>query len=230
MNNVKDFTTLDAATSRVTIMRLTRYLRVLQKLKAVGIVNVFSNNLGDALAVTPAIVRKDFSLLGITGNKRGGYNIDTLIGELRRLLGKESTQKVVLVGCGRIGSALLEYKEFAKDGMEIVAAFDSDPNKVNPEGRIPILPMERLSGFAAEQEIQVGIITVPEASALSVFEQMIQAGISGFLNFTPVELKCAGRCQFEQCPYKCTVQNVNISLELESLFYLVHLKRTDPAP
>ncbi len=225
MNNVKPITTIDITTSRVVILRLTRYLRVLQKLKAVGIINVFSNNLGDAVGVTPAMVRKDFSLLGITGNKRGGYNIDVLIEAVRRILGKEDNQRVALVGCGRIGGALLEYKEFAKDGIEIAAAFDNDLSRVDRDARIPILPMEELESFVREQQIQIGIVAVPESSAIPVFEQMIQAGIRGFLNFTTVELKCSGRCKFNDCPKQCTVQNVNISLELESLFYLVNLKR-----
>ncbi|HUX11894.1 MAG TPA: redox-sensing transcriptional repressor Rex [Spirochaetia bacterium] len=211
-------------TSHATILRLARYLRVLQKLKAVGIVNVFSNNLGDAVAVTPAIVRKDFSLLGITGNKRGGYNIDLLINELRRILGKKDNQRVVLVGCGRIGSALLEYKEFVKDGIEIVAAFDINPQKQNREGRVPILPIEEFADFVSREAVQIAILAVPESAALPVFETTVKAGIRGFLNFTTVELKCTGNCQYEECPHRCTVQSVNLSLELESLFYLVNLK------
>jgi redox-sensing transcriptional repressor len=212
------------------VLRLARYLRVLQKLKAVGIVNVFSNNLGDAVAVTPAMVRKDFSILGISGNKRGGYNIDVLIEELRRVLGKTDSQRAILIGSGRIGGALLEYKEFVKDGIEIAAAFDSNPAKLNPDGRVPVLPMEELADFVSRNEIHIGILAVPESAALPVFDLMVKAGIRGFLNFTTVELKCTGRCQYEECPHQCIVQNVNISLELESLFYLVNLKERGMVP
>lgn len=210
--------------NRATVLRLARYLRVLQKLKTVGIVNVFSNNLGDAVAVTPAIVRKDFSILGINGNKRGGYNIDVLIEELRRVLGKTDSQRAILVGCGRIGGALLEYKEFVKDSIEIAAAFDSNPDKLNPDGRVPVMPMEALADYAARNDIHIGILAVPESAALPVFDAMVKAGVRGFLNFTTVELKCTGRCRYEECPHQCIIQNVNISLELESLFYLVNLK------
>ena len=210
------------------VLRLAKYRRLLYKLKNLGLERVFSNNLGDAIGVTPALVRKDFSMISLTGNKRGGYNIDSVILSLDEILGQTQEKEVVLVGCGRIGSALLEYKEFRKDGLEIAAAFDSDPAKVDRDGRVPVLPMEELASFVSANAIEIGIVAVPESSAMQVFEQMVQAGILGFLNFTPVELKCSGRCNYEECPQQCTVQNVNIGLELESLFYLVNLKRRRP--
>jgi redox-sensing transcriptional repressor len=209
--------------NRSTILRLSRYLRVLQKLKSLGFIKVFSNNLGDAIGVTPAVVRKDFSLINIPGNKRGGYNIDVLITEMTKVLGKRESERIIVVGCGKIGSALLEYKAFRKDGIEILAGFDLEPGQARYNGPIPIKPMEELEEFVAGNEIHVGVISVPESSAASVFDRMISAGIRGFLNFTPVELKCGERCDIHNCPIKCYVQNVNISLELENLFYLVKM-------
>ncbi|TVQ21013.1 MAG: redox-sensing transcriptional repressor Rex [Spirochaetaceae bacterium] len=206
------------------ILRLARYLRVLQKLRSLGFVKVFSNNLGDAIGVTPAVVRKDFSMISITGNKRGGYTIDYLIPELERILGKRETQDVVLVGCGKIGRALMEYQEFKKEGIIIKAAFDVDESRIGSHSDIPVLHTGKLADYVVENGIRVGILAVPDTSAASVFEIMMQAGIRGFLNFTTVELKCSGKCPDDGCESECIVQNVNISLEIENLFYLVNLK------
>lgn len=210
--------------SENTVLRLARYLRVLNKLRSLGFEKVFSNNLGDAIGVTPAVVRKDFSLIQIHGNKRGGYSIDHLIDELSRILGKQTDQKVVVVGCGRIGTALMNYTEFAKEGIKVVAGFDSDPERLEPDASMPVLHTDALPDFVVENGIRIGILSVPDSAAASMFYTMMEAGVRGFLNFTTVELKCAGKCPDDRCEEECVVHNVNISLEIENLFYLVHLK------
>ena len=203
------------------VTRLVKYQRVLRKFKTLGLVNVFSNNLADAIGVSSTVVRKDFSLINIPGNKRGGYNIDTLAEDIGRVIGVRSDKAVILVGCGRIGQALMDYHEFTKEGIRILAGFDSNPERQNPDAGIPILPMNRLAEFVATNRVEVGIITVPEGSATQVFNDMIAAGITGFLNFTAAELKCHGRCLRPDCPHPCIVSSVNIGLEIENLFYLV---------
>jgi redox-sensing transcriptional repressor len=215
--------------NKAVILRLAKYLRVLKKLKTLGFVKVFSNNLGDAVGVTPAVVRKDFSMIDIPGNKRGGYNIDVLIEDLGAVLGKEQSQEVVLVGCGKIGSALMDYKEFQKEGIRIVAAFDNDPAKINPDReRTPILDIADIGSYVRDHGVRVGIIAVPDNAAAAVFDHMVDAGIRGFLNFTSVELKCTGKCDANDCPIECTVHNVNIGLEIENLFYLVNMRQKPP--
>ncbi len=214
--------------NRGIVLRLAKYLRVLHKLKSLGFVKVFSNNLGDAIGVTPAVVRKDFSTVGIPGNKRGGYNIDLVIGELERILGKEDQQEVVVIGCGRIGKALIEFAEFTREGISISAGFDADPEIVDRQARIPILPVDELDAFVKANDIRVAVLAVPDAAATAVFEDVIQAGIGGVLNFTTVDLKCA-KCDYENCPVKCVIHSVNIGLEIENLFYLVRLKQQERA-
>mgnify|MGYP006273425655 CR=1 FL=1 len=213
------------APSRATVLRLARYLRILEKLKNLGLVKVFSNNLGDAVGVSAAAVRKDLATFGIQGNKRGGYSIETLIGRLNELLGKRSDQDVVLVGCGRIGSALLSYREFEKEGLRIVAGFDVD-ERLHRAGPPPVLPLERLEAFVRDRGIRIAIMAVPETAAQRVFERLRAAGIEGVLNFAPSELKCSTPECEEGCPDGCVVQNVNIGLELENLFYMVNLRPT----
>jgi redox-sensing transcriptional repressor len=207
------------------VLRLARYLRVLQKLKGLGFVKVFSNNLGDAIGATPAVVRKDFSVIGITGNKRGGYTIDSLIERLTDVLGKNESEQVVIVGCGRIGTALLNFREFAREGIRIVAGFDTNEDRIDPAAPTPVLPISQLPEFVREHGIEVAVLAVPDPVATSVFEVMIDSGIRGVLNFTSVELKCGQACEEHGCTEECTVQNVNIGLEIENLIYLIRLKR-----
>lgn len=212
------------------VLRLARYLRVLQKLKGLGFVKVFSNNLGDAIGATPAVVRKDFSVIGIAGNKRGGYVIDSLIDRLIEVLGKNEVERVVVVGCGRIGTALLTFREFGREGIRVVAGFDSNEDRLNPDGEIPILPVGEFPSFVREHDIQVGVLAVPDPVATAVFEVMVDSGIRGVLNFTSVELKCGAACEENGCAEECTVHNVNIGLEIENLFYLIRLKRGAAVP
>jgi redox-sensing transcriptional repressor len=149
--------------------------------------------------------------------------------ELWNILGKQDGQDVVIVGCGRIGTALMNYKEFDKEGIRVIAGFDADPLKQNTELSIPIYPVETMREFIKERGIEVGILAVPEGAANRVFDEMVNAGIRGFLNFTSVELKCENKCERTSCPRHCTVHNVNIGLELENLFYLINMDRIKEA-
>lgn len=199
------------------ILRMVRYRKVLLKLKSLGMFNVFSNNLADALGVTPAVVRKDFSQMSMRGNKRGGYKIDTLIERMNQQLGKVERRNVVILGCGKLGQALMSYKEFPRDGIHIVAAFDNNSKKIDRNSEPPILPMEELKDFAKEYNIDVGIIAVPERAVHEVFEKILDARIRGIMNLSPVELKYRD----PNSPETCIVRTVNIGLEIENLFCLI---------
>lgn len=212
--------------NRGIVLRLAKYLRVLHKLKSLGFVKVFSNNLGDAVGVTPAVVRKDFSLINIPGNKRGGYNIDVIVEELEQVLGKEERQEVIVIGCGRIGQALMNYPEFQREGIQVIAGFDVDPEVLNPHASIPVLPLDDMLEFVRSRNIRVAVLAVPDNAATAVFERVIDAGISGVLNFTSVDLKCT-KCEPEHCIHPCIIHNVNIGLEIENLFYLVRMQQSE---
>ncbi len=203
------------------ILRLTKYYRILHKLKTLGLERVFANNLGDAVGVNAAVVRKDFSLLNIMGQKRGGYEIENLITDLDKILGKDKPQRAVIVGCGRIGSALMRYSGFAVDGIHIAAGFDINPAVCEDQHcPIPIYPMDELERFIQEEQIRVGIITVPEQASTEIFNRLRAVGIRGFLNFTPIELKVS-RPAGTGAPI--IIHNVNIALELEHIFYELNI-------
>lgn len=208
--------------NREVILRLSKYRRLLQKLKILGLEKVFSNNLGDALGVTPALVRKDFSNLKITGNKRGGYIIDDLIASIDLILGKDHIREIVVVGCGKIGAALLQYRGLERDGIKIAAGFDLKPEKVSYKGEIPVLEIGELENFIKTRQIKVGVISVPESAATDVFEKMINAGIIGFLNFSPVELKYNKDSQLFDNNNSYIINNINLAVEIENLFFYVN--------
>lgn len=194
-----------------TVTRFIKYNRILAQLKNLGMARVFSNNLGDALGVPPALVRKDFSRFNLTGNKRGGYEIDDLAEKLDELLGGHGIENTIVVGCGNIGKALIHHGDFIKDGAKIVAAFDIYPHD-EKYFNIPIYKNEIMPTYVKEHNIRVAILCVPEEAASNMFEKLLAMGIKGVLNFTPVELKSSAQC---------IVNNMNIGLELKKLTYLV---------
>jgi redox-sensing transcriptional repressor len=202
-------------TNKNCILRLSQYKNALYRFKALGFIKIFSEYLADAVAVTSAQVRKDFSLFGISGNKRGGYQIDTLIEKLNDILGKNQIQKVVLVGAGNLGSALMKYKSFEKEGVKIDAAFDIDPAKHTVKTGVPVLPLSELESFVAREEIKIGILCVPDIAAQQTLDMMVKAGIKGVLNFASIQLKA---------PVECHISNVNLAVELENLIYFVNAR------
>ncbi len=199
--------------NRSCIIRLSRYKNALNRLKGLNFVRVFSDNLADAAGVTAAQVRKDFSLFGITGNRRGGYKVDELSEQLNTILGKDQLQEVVVIGVGNIGKALLHYGGLEKSGIKVAAGFDIDPAKFDREGEPPILPLDDLAAVVKERSIVLGVLAVPDYAAQQVLELMLSAGIKGVLNFAPICLKA---------PEGCIVNNINLESELENLIYFVN--------
>lgn len=204
---------MSVTSSREMVQRLSNYRSVLCKLKALGFVKVFSDNLGDALGISSSQVRKDFSLFDLTGNKKGGYQVDDLIGKLNVILGKNTIQKIIVVGCGKIGTAMMNYNGFSRESIKVAAGFDTDPTVINPRGLIPIYDLSDLQEFIKREEVKIAIITTPESGATRVQDLLLESGIQGILNFTPVKLKGSD---------SCVVHNVNIEQEIENLFYFVN--------
>jgi redox-sensing transcriptional repressor len=205
-------------TNNDTIRRLSRYKTVVKKLKSLGFVKVFSDNLGDSLGISSSLVRKDFATFGITGNKRGGYQVDELLEKLYQILGKNKPQKIIIVGCGKIGTALIDYNNFKQDGIKVIAGFDVAHEVINPEASVPIYDINDLPEFIKAEGIQVGILAVPESAAPSILDMMIAAGIRGVLNFAPIQLKG---------PDHCVIHNINIRMEIEHMFCLLHFLEKD---
>jgi redox-sensing transcriptional repressor len=198
---------------RKTIYRLSVYLRCLARLKDNNIQTVSSEALAKVAGVKPTQLRKDLAYFGQFGTRGLGYDVAELSKMISDELGTTSLQPVILVGVGNLGLALLSYRGFEKEGFEIVAAFDAEPKR-RRDTRIsqPILGMDELATFVREQAVKMAILTVPAAAAQAVANQLIQAGITGILNFSPIVLSV---------PEEVMVNNVNLAIELENLSYFI---------
>lgn len=203
-----------ALVNRNCVIRLSRYKNSLARLKSLGFIKVFSDNLADAVGVTSVQVRKDFSLFGITGNKKGGYNVDLLIDNLNKVLGKDHVHKIIIAGAGHIGTALMKYKGFEKEGIKIVACFDVEHSRYNRNGFIPVLPLDEMEEFVRANGIRIGVIAVPDTAAQQVLDIMMKTGIKGVLNFAPIRLRGTA---------DCVINNVNLELEIENVIYFVNV-------
>ena len=199
------------------LIRITRYYRALSKLRTIGLEKVFAHNLADAAGVSAATVRKDFSQLKIYGQKRGGYDIVELADILGEILGKGDPENVIVIGCGRIGKALMHYTGFENDGINIIAGFDNNMGVVqaHQDTLIPIYPISKLNEFISQHDVSAAIITVPEAAARDVYAHLLECDVKGVLNFSPVTLKPMATAN-GTLP---VVHNINIGLELEQIFY-----------
>src|SRR4030042_5202383 len=143
-------------TNKNIIIRLSKYKNSLKKLKSFGFKKVFSDNIADSIGVTPSQVRKDFSVFGIPGNKKGGYTVDELIEELNKILGKNEINKIIVAGAGNLGTALIKYEIFRKEGIQIVAGFDIDPERIDENSSIPIYHVNKLPDFIKSNDIHIG--------------------------------------------------------------------------
>lgn len=198
---------------RKAIYRLSIYQRCLGKLLENGIETVSSSALAKAAGVKPAQLRKDLGYFGQFGTRGLGYAVEDLRNAIREVLGRTHFQSVVLVGVGNLGSALLRYHGFEKEGFEVVAAFDAVPEAVVQRGiGVPVHSVRELIPFLQANEIRLAILCVPGESAQEVANELVGAGVTGILNFSPSVL---------QVPEAVTVNNVDLALELENLSYFV---------
>ena len=195
------------------IYRLSIYHRCLQKLQDNGVATVSSTTLAKAAGVKPSQLRKDLAYFGQFGTRGLGYPVEILCSTIWETLGREQLQPVILVGAGNLGSALLRYHGFEKEGFEVVAAFDANPDAARSRGvTIPVFPDSDVEKFIAEHSVKLAILCVPVEFAQSVVNRLVAAGIQGVLNFSPIVL---------DVPPHVTVNNVDLALELEHLSYFI---------
>ena len=198
---------------RKAVYRLSLYYRVLERLNQNRIETVSSDALAKAAGVKPTQLRKDLTYFGQFGTRGLGYKVESLLAQLTGVLRTTRFQPVILVGAGNLGSALLRYDGFAKEGFEIIAAFDSRPEGAKTDNcKVPIHPVELMKEFVREHSIKLAILAVPGVAAQEVTNQLVEAGIQAILNFSPLIL---------QVPTHVVVNNVNLAIELENLTYFI---------
>ena len=194
-----------------TVRRLSLYLRFLEEFEGQGVDTVSSGALASRGGTTSAQVRKDLSFFGSFGKRGLGYPVPDLANRLREILGLKRRYRVGMIGAGKIGSALVQYRGFKQRGFDIVAIFDSDPAKIGHQWNgLTVLDIGRLERELAQKPVDMAVLVVPADVAQSVTDRLIALGIKAILNFAPVQLTV---------PDDVVVKTVNLALELETLSY-----------
>ena len=175
--------------SDAVIRRLPRYYRYLDDLHLKGIVRISSGVLGEKMGITASQIRQDLSCFGEFGQQGYGYNVEELRTEIGHILGVDNQHRIIVVGVGNLGRALIQNFHFNDAGFLLEAAFDVSPSLVGGEvAGVPILGMSELDRFIPEHKPDVAVLTVPQFAAQSIADRLIDLGVRGFWNFTNVEL------------------------------------------
>jgi redox-sensing transcriptional repressor len=194
-----------------TLRRLPKYIQLCKKLKKENVKYISSNTIADELGVDSIQVRKDLSLTGIVGKPKLGFDLDELIQSLLHTLNWDNIKDAFLVGPGSLGSAILGYQTFRGYGLNIIATFDNDPEKIGKTlNGIEVLSVEKLPDMIKRMHINIGVITVPAEEAQNVTDAMVEGGILAIWNFAPVHLKV---------PKEVIIENAQLS---QSLGVLTH--------
>jgi redox-sensing transcriptional repressor len=194
-----------------TVRRLSAYLRFLEDFEARGLSTISSEELANRGGTTSAQVRKDLSFFGSFGKRGLGYSVPELAGRLREILGLAREWRVVIIGAGKIGAALAQYRGFRQRGFMILAAYDNNPEKIGRtlEG-IPVRDMSQLEHDIQHEKPEIAVLTVPAEEAQAVVDRVVRGGVKAILNFAPTQL---------QAPGDVTVKTVNMAMELEGLSF-----------
>ena len=191
--------------------RLSRYLQVLAQSKKMGKDRISSQEIADYTNINATQIRRDLSNFGKFGKRGVGYNVDSLLGEIRKILRTQGQHNIALVGAGHLGHAIASSPIFAEHGIHVAAVFDSDPEKVGQEiGSLSVDDIRRLPVVVREQNIIVGVVAVPAGAAQQVTEQLIGSGVKIIFNYSEALL---------DVPQDVTVHTSNPAVDLLHALY-----------
>ncbi len=194
-----------------TVRRLSLYLHFLEEFEGQGVETVSSGALASRGSTTSAQVRKDLSFFGSFGKRGLGYPVPELADRLREILGLKQRYRVALIGAGKIGSALVQYRGFRQRGFDIVAIFDSDPAKIGRQWNgLSVMDVATLEAEFARCPMDMAVLVTPAEAAQAVADRLVGLGVKAILNFAPMQLVV---------PEDVVVKTVNLALELETLSY-----------
>ena len=194
-----------------TVRRLSIYLRYLEELTARHIATTSSDELAKHSGTTPAQVRKDLSFFGSFGKRGLGYSVAELSGRIREILGLGREWRVVIIGAGKIGSALSTYRGFNQRGFTIAAVYDADPQKIGRrwDGHV-VRDVAELERDAVADAPDIAVLAIPADNVQDEVDRIVRAGIKAILNFAPARL---------DVPPGVTLKTVNMAMELEGLSF-----------
>jgi redox-sensing transcriptional repressor len=194
-----------------TVRRLSLYLRFLEESTNRGLVTISSDELARRGGTTSAQVRKDLSFFGSFGKRGLGYSVPELTESLREILGLRRDWQVIIVGAGKIGTALAQYRGFRQRGFRVTAVYDRDPKKIGTRwDTLTVRDMAEIEQDIAKEHPDIAVLTTPAEEAQVVVDRLVSAGMRAVLNFAPIQL---------QVPADVTLKNVNMAMELEGLSF-----------
>jgi redox-sensing transcriptional repressor len=165
--------------------RLSRYLQVLTQAKKMGKDRISSQEISEYTNINATQIRRDLSGFGRFGKRGVGYSIDSLLGEIRKILRTQGQHNIALVGAGRLGEAIASSPIYAEHGITIAAIFDNDPEKVGkPLGRVPVSPVSSIEAVCREHNIIVGVLAVPAESGQAAADALVRAGVKIVFNYS----------------------------------------------
>ncbi|MFD4353841.1 redox-sensing transcriptional repressor Rex [Nocardia sp. NPDC058519] len=196
---------------QATVTRLATYLRVLAGLADEGVVIVSSEELAVAAGVNSAKLRKDLSFLGPNGVRGVGYDVAKLRTRIEDVLGLSQGHRVVLIGAGNLGRALVGYGGFGVRGFTVVGIFDNDPSVIGQSyAGLVVRDVEQLTGQIPALAPTIAVVAVPDEAAQDVCDRLVAAGLPSILSFAPLELRAPAHVQ---------VRRVDLAMELQMLSF-----------
>jgi redox-sensing transcriptional repressor len=202
------------ASDRLTVgvaARLSRYLQVLTQARKMGKDRISSQEISDYTNINATQIRRDLSAFGKFGKRGVGYNIDSLLGEIRKILRTQGQHNVALIGAGRLGQAIASSPIFAEHGINIAAVFDTDPERVGQSvGTATVSEPAALRDAVRDKNIVVGVIAVPADNAQEVADELVDAGVRIIFNYSEALL---------DVPHDVTVHTSNPAVELLHALY-----------
>ena len=194
-----------------TVRRLSLYLSFLEEIEARGVATTSSDDLAHLGGTTSAQVRKDLSFFGSFGKRGLGYSVPELSKQLSDILGLGREWRVVIVGAGKIGAALAQYRGFRQRGFVVLRAYDNNPDKIGKtvEG-MAVSDISQIERDFAREQPDIVVLAVPGEAAQRILDRVVKTGVKAVLNFAPTQL---------QAPADVTVKTVNMAMELESLSF-----------
>lgn len=197
--------------SESTVRRLALYLRYLEQSEGQGLATISSQELAERGGTTSAQVRKDLSFFGSFGKRGLGYSVAELGTKIRDILGLQRNYRVVLVGAGKIGGALVAYQGFRQRGFNVAAIYDRDTKKIGARcSGLVVRDVRHLEADLKKEPTDIAIVSTPAEAAQGVVDRLVKMGVKAILNFAPVQLSV---------PADVTLKSVNMALELETLSF-----------
>jgi redox-sensing transcriptional repressor len=191
--------------------RLSRYLQVLTQARKMGKTRISSQEIAEYTNINATQIRRDLSAFGKFGKRGVGYNIDSLLGEIRKILRTQGQHNIALIGAGRLGQAIASSPIFAEHGINIAAVFDKDPEKLGrPVGHVTVSEYGRLAPLVHDKNIIVGVLAVPADAAQNAADDLVAAGVKIIFNYSEALL---------ETPSDVTVHTSNPAVELLYALY-----------